>query len=71
MPEPTRLPLKADKSSLPQTWQPFESLRRDIDRLFDDFRVGFWRTPFRRFGSDLMPSWGREMTFCHGSGCRY
>jgi HSP20 family protein len=45
MPEPTRLPVKADKSSLPQTWQPFESLRRDIDRLFDDFGVGFWRTP--------------------------
>jgi hypothetical protein len=40
MPEPTRLPVKADKSSLPQTWQPFERLRRDIDRLFDDFGVG-------------------------------
>lgn len=63
MPEPTRLPVKGDKSSLPQAWQPFESLRRDIDRLYDDFGVGFLRTPFRRFASDLMPSWGREMTF--------
>src|SRR5579862_1528997 len=63
MPEPTRLPVKSDKSSLPQTWQPFESLRRDIDRLFDDFGVGFWRAPFRRFASDLMPTWGRDMNF--------
>ena len=32
MPEPTCLPIKADKSSLLDAWRPFDSLRRDIDR---------------------------------------
>lgn len=27
---------------------PFEGLRRDVDRLFDDFEWGWWRSPFRR-----------------------
>jgi hypothetical protein len=31
----------------PQAWQPFDSLRREIDRLFDDFGSGFFRRPFR------------------------
>ncbi len=27
--------------------RPFESLRQEIDRLFDDFGIGMWRSPFR------------------------
>ena len=28
-------------------WQPFETLRKEVDRLFDDFGDDFWRRPFR------------------------
>jgi HSP20 family protein len=30
-----------------EVWRPFEALRTEIDRLFDDFGNGFWRQPFR------------------------
>jgi HSP20 family protein len=50
MVEPTKLPVKTEKSSVaaPQFWRPFESLRREIDHLFEDFGGDFWRTPFRQ-----------------------
>jgi len=46
----SELPVKTEQvsASTPQTWRPFESLRREIDRLFDDFDGGSWRSPFRR-----------------------
>ena len=28
-------------------WRPFEALRKEVDRLFDDFGDDFWRRPFR------------------------
>src|SRR5437867_6531445 len=28
--------------------RPFQSLRREVDRLFEDFGGEFWRSPFRR-----------------------
>ncbi len=45
----TKLPVKIEKTTTPtpQMWQPFESLRREIDRMFDDFGGGSWRSPFR------------------------
>ncbi len=48
----TKLPIKQEKSAAPSSvelWQPFESLRGEIDRMFDDFGRGFW------------PSWGRSL----------
>jgi HSP20 family protein len=30
-----------------ETWRPFETLRKEVDRLFDDFGDDFWRRPFR------------------------
>ncbi len=30
-----------------EVWRPFEALRKEIDRLFDDFGDDFWRRPFR------------------------
>jgi len=57
MAESTKLPVKNEKASAPAPWAPFESLRREIDRLFDDFDGGFWRTPFR------VPTWNRSMTW--------
>jgi len=59
MAEPTKLPVKTEKASTsPAAWTPFESLRREVDRLFDDFDVGFWRP--RRSIFDMAPFWGRE-----------
>ena len=56
MAEATRLPVKTEKSSTsPAAWTPFESLRREIDRLFDDFDGGFFR-PFRRPLFDVIPA---------------
>ncbi len=39
----TRLPVKREtmEPSLTRAWYPFESFRREIDRLFDDFGMGF------------------------------
>lgn len=47
----TKLPVK--KSTAPtktEEWAPFEGLRREIDRLFDDFRPFDWRLPSRVLG---------------------
>jgi HSP20 family protein len=41
-------------------WHPFESLRREVDRLFEDFDRGSWRAPFTRSVFDIEPFWRRE-----------
>jgi HSP20 family protein len=53
MAEAAKLPVKTErKLSEPapamQAWWPIESLRREIDHLFDDFGGVSWRSPFRR-----------------------
>jgi len=62
----TKLPIKKEtkaaeaKSAL----MPFESLRREVDRLFDDFSGGFRGFPFRRsslFSAE--PFWTREVSW--------
>jgi len=62
----TKLPIKQEKrtaaSSVPQMWRPFESLREEIDRLFDDFGRGFWR-PFGRSLLAEEPLFRRELAF--------
>ena len=30
-----------------EVWRPFEALRKEIDRVFEDFGDDFWRRPFR------------------------
>jgi HSP20 family protein len=60
MPEAvTKLPLKTADTSKDvaqrQMWRPFGSLRREIDRLFDDFEGGIWNAPFRRSIFDIEP----------------
>ncbi len=59
----TRTPVKTEsKGGAParREWEPFESLRREIDRLFEDFNRGFPRFPFGRPFLDLEPFWRRE-----------
>jgi HSP20 family protein len=50
MPAATKAPVKTEKMSLPRTteWASFDNLRREIDRLFDDFHPFSWRLPSAR-----------------------
>ncbi len=51
MAEPaTKVPVKteqtpAERSAALQAWRPLESLRREIDHLFENFDPDFWRHP--------------------------
>ncbi|PDT75005.1 Hsp20/alpha crystallin family protein [Bradyrhizobium sp. C9] len=53
----SKLPVKADDkaAALASAWRPFESLRSEMNRLFDDFDRGFWRSPFRSSLLDIVP----------------
>ncbi len=60
----TKLPVKREEgAAAPQAWRPFETLHREIDRLFEDFGTDMWRNPFRRSAFDIEPFWRREMKF--------
>jgi HSP20 family protein len=62
----TKVPVKQEKIEKPpstlQAWQPFESLRQEIDRLFDDFGGGLWQ-PFRRSLVPTAPLFRRQLTW--------
>ncbi len=61
---PGKVPVKTDKpAAVPQAWRPFESLRREVDRLFEDFDGGFWRSPFRVPSFEAAPFRRGETTF--------
>jgi HSP20 family protein len=47
------------RSSRSDMLQPFDSLRREVDRLFDEFGSGFFRMPFGRGLFDLESFWSR------------
>jgi HSP20 family protein len=59
----TKLPIKREtmEPSFARTWHPFDSLHREIDRLFDDFGSGF-RSPFGRSLFGTAP-FRQEMTW--------
>jgi HSP20 family protein len=59
----TKLPIKREtmEPSFARTSHPFDSLHREIDRLFDDFGAGF-RWPFGRSVLGTEP-FRREMTW--------
>jgi len=65
----TNVPAKTGKTVQPaperspalQPWRPFESLRHEIDRLFDDFGRGLWRSPFRGPIFGIEPFGPREL----------
>lgn len=44
---PVKMEKAAARESSLEAWRPFDGLHREIDRLFDDFNRGFWRSPFR------------------------
>ena len=59
----TQVPVKTEeRSTTPaagamQAFRPFESLRREVDRLFEDFTLNPFRLPLRRPAFDLEPFW--------------
>src|SRR6516164_7893978 len=42
-----------------EVWRPFEALRKEVDRLFDDFGDDFRRRPFRSLAG-LERSWAQK-----------
>jgi HSP20 family protein len=61
----TKLPIRTEKKSAAapatkaESWAPFESLRQEVDRLFDEFRPFGWRSPFARPSRALELAWPR------------
>ena len=58
----TKLPIKSESEKaepMSREWWPFESLRREMDRLYDDVRG--WRLPFGRSSLDVEPFWRGEI----------
>jgi HSP20 family protein len=53
-------PATATPVAAMQAFRPFESLRREVDRLFEEFTVNPFRLPFRRPAFDLEPFWQPE-----------
>ncbi len=61
---PAKTEAKApEPSAAPQTWRPLESLRREVDRLFEDFDRNLWHLPFRRPTFDLGPLGRHELVW--------
>jgi HSP20 family protein len=60
----TKLPVKTEKNEVApagREWQPFEALRREVDRLFDSFHRTSWASPFGRASFEVEPFWRREI----------
>lgn len=58
---PVKTENKVSGRGTPVPWRPLESLRREMDRLFEDFDRGFWRSPSRRSLLDVEPFWPGEL----------
>lgn len=49
----TKLPVTkkfSEPALVGEAWRPLETLRREVDHLFEDFGHDFWRRPFRSLG---------------------
>lgn len=54
----SKLPIKTEEKTpagSASAWRPFENFRNEMNRLFDDFDRGFWRSPFRSSVFDVVP----------------
>ena len=59
----TKVPVTVETSPAPmamQAWRPFEGLRREMDRLFEDFTLNPFRLPLRRPVFNIEPFWHPE-----------
>ncbi len=61
MAQASKVPVKIEEKAAPQAalqaWRPFDTLRDEVNRLFDDFGGSLWRSPLRRTLSDLDTLW--------------
>jgi len=53
--------LEQRKKAGPAVQWPFETLRREIERVFEEFSRGQWRLPFARTPFDVAPVWPGEV----------
>jgi HSP20 family protein len=63
---PSKAPAKPDETkstSALDEWHPLSSLRREVDRLFEDFPFGPWRSPVGRSPFDVEPFWRGALSF--------
>ncbi|SCX94966.1 MULTISPECIES: Hsp20/alpha crystallin family protein [unclassified Pseudomonas] len=61
-----KMPVKTEENAPPlaktELRHPFEKLRQQVDRLFDDFNRGTGLSPFSRGLFDVEPFWRREFS---------
>jgi HSP20 family protein len=57
---PVTTETKPEAASGMQMLRPFENLRREVDRLFEDFTMSPFRLPFRRPAFDIEPFWSPD-----------
>jgi HSP20 family protein len=57
----TKLPTRPQEKESEREWRPLTTLRREIDRLFDDFHM--WPRPSARTVFDVEPFWRGELSF--------
>lgn len=63
----TKLLVKKDqklgeRDSAPQVLRPLEGLGKEMERLLEEFEIG-WRSPFRRSLFDVEPRFRREFSW--------
>jgi HSP20 family protein len=51
----SKVPVRSEPANNLVEWRPFESFRREVDRMFDDFLGGFGRFPSRSLARDELP----------------
>jgi HSP20 family protein len=61
----SKLPIKQEKTTpaarrTPSLWHPFDTLREEMDRIFDEFTRGFGPFPLSRRAFDVEPLVRRE-----------
>ncbi|WP_296069940.1 Hsp20/alpha crystallin family protein [uncultured Agrobacterium sp.] len=57
---PTKLPVKHKEKAVTPAgyfWSPFETLRAEVDRLFDDFLPSSWRAPDHFSNGHMLDGW--------------
>jgi HSP20 family protein len=59
-PKATETGKQAEAQPAAREWWPFDPLRREVERVFDEFYRGPWRPPFARTAFDVGPVWPGE-----------
>lgn len=67
MTEPaTKVAVKTEKPEVTKPLaedRPLQALRRQVDRLFEDFQRGYWHLPFSQKVFDVEPFWRGDFAF--------